>query len=185
MAHVERRGPGRWRARYQGPDGGERSKTFDRKVDADRFLATVQTDLLRGEYVDPRDKTTVTEYARRWAASRPHRPTTANRVSMTIDKHIAATPLGRRRLASVLPSDVQSWATDRSRVLAPSTLRVTVGIVQSVFASAVLDRLIPSSPVVRLQLPKATRQRLVPLTVDQVRELSVAVPPRYRALVLT
>ena len=28
-----------WRARYRGPDGGTRSKTFDRKADAEEFLA--------------------------------------------------------------------------------------------------------------------------------------------------
>ncbi len=30
MAHIDKRGPGRWRARYRGPDGRERSKTFNR-----------------------------------------------------------------------------------------------------------------------------------------------------------
>lgn len=35
MAHVEKRGAGRWRARYRDPDGRERSRTFARRVDAD------------------------------------------------------------------------------------------------------------------------------------------------------
>jgi hypothetical protein len=30
-------------ARYRGPDGRERSKTFDRRVDADRWLAGVSS----------------------------------------------------------------------------------------------------------------------------------------------
>lgn len=38
-----------WRARYRGPDGRERNRSFDRKVDADRFLTTVEADMLRGE----------------------------------------------------------------------------------------------------------------------------------------
>jgi hypothetical protein len=80
MAHVEKRGPGRYRARYNEPDGRERSKTFPRKVDAERFLATIQADLLRGAYVDPNDRTTVEQYARRWASGRAHRPSTARRV---------------------------------------------------------------------------------------------------------
>src|SRR3954464_14694295 len=53
MAHVERRGNGRWRARYRTPDGRERSKTFTRKADAERFLAVVESEKIRGEYVDP------------------------------------------------------------------------------------------------------------------------------------
>src|SRR5207237_1302660 len=42
------------KARYIGPDGRERSKTFARKVEAERFLATVDADLVRGEWIDPR-----------------------------------------------------------------------------------------------------------------------------------
>ena len=53
MAHVKKRGPGRWRARYRGPDGRERSQTFDRKVDAERWHAQVETDKARGRWVDP------------------------------------------------------------------------------------------------------------------------------------
>lgn len=184
MAHIEKRGAGRWRARYIGPDGRERSKTFERKVDAERFLATTQADLLRGRYVDPHDRTTVTEYARRWASARAHRPSTARRVALSIEKHIAGTSLGGRRLASVLPSDVQAWASDRAQVLSPSTLKVLVGLLSSIYASAVLDRLVPSSPVVRLSLPASRRKRVVPLTVEEVRRLITATPPQYRALVV-
>lgn len=184
MAHVEKRGPGRWRARYRLPNGQERSKTFDRKVDAERFVTTMQADLLRGSYVDPHDRTTVGEYARRWAARRPHRPATARRVALTIEKHIVGTSLGSQRLASVLPSDVQAWVIDRAKVLAPSTLRVTVGLLRSVFASAVLDRLVASSPVVRLALPAGRREKVLPLDVEQVRLLAGTVPPRYRAMVV-
>ena len=50
MAHVEKRGPGRWRARYRGPDGRERSQTFDRKVDVERWLAQVEIDKARGHW---------------------------------------------------------------------------------------------------------------------------------------
>jgi len=50
MAHVEKRAPGRWRARYRGPDGRERSKTFDRRVDAERWLASVETEKAKGTW---------------------------------------------------------------------------------------------------------------------------------------
>lgn len=51
---TDRYGRGdRWRARYLDPAGRERSQTFARKLDAERFLATVETDKLRGAYLDP------------------------------------------------------------------------------------------------------------------------------------
>src|ERR1700683_4719252 len=51
---AARAGKGRrYRVRYLGPDGRERSRSFDRKLDADRFRSSVETDLLRGTYIDP------------------------------------------------------------------------------------------------------------------------------------
>ncbi|MDC1388483.1 hypothetical protein N8342_01455, partial [Acidimicrobiales bacterium] len=53
-----------WRALYRDNDGKQRSKSFDRKADAAKFLSTVEADQLRGTYVDPRaGKITLNEYA--------------------------------------------------------------------------------------------------------------------------
>jgi hypothetical protein len=41
----------RWRARYRDPAGRERSKSFTRKVDAERFLVSIEDAKLRGAYV--------------------------------------------------------------------------------------------------------------------------------------
>jgi integrase len=174
--------PGRWRVRGLGPGQG---RSFDRRVDAEAYLATVQAELLRGEYVDRSDRRTVAQAAREYAAARPHGPRTARRVAQYIRVHIEPTPLGRRRLAEVRPSEVQAWITDRSRTLAPGTLKPLVGFLRSVFAAAVIDRKIGSSPMVRLQLPSTSRERLVPLSVEQVRRVAEAVPPRCKAMVLT
>jgi integrase len=85
----------------------------------------------------------------------------------------------------VRPSEVQAWAADRSRVLAPSTARLLVSVLRSIYASAVLDRLVGVSPVVRVQLPRSERARIVPLSVDQVQALAEAMPARLRAAVVT
>ncbi len=53
MAYVERRSRDRWRARYRGPDGRERSKTFARRIDAERFLAAMEHSKSIGAFVDP------------------------------------------------------------------------------------------------------------------------------------
>lgn len=201
MAHVEdrwerrrldgrkvrtgRHGQGqRWRARYLDPDGRERGKTFDRKVDAQRFLATVEADKARGHYVDPTLATTVSEQARAYLATRPHRASTAERQANLVRLHVEATPLGSRRLAAVRPSEVQAWATDRAQVLAPTTMRTLLTLLRSVYRSAVADGLVAGSPVGRVTLPKAERQRVLPLTVGQVAVLAEHMPDRARALVL-
>jgi integrase len=148
-------------------------------------VSQIEADLLRGQYIDPFDRTTVLDYARKWASGRIHRPTTARRVQSMIDTHIAGTSLGARRLAAVTPSEVQAWASDRARVLAPTTPRNLVSLLRSVYASAVLDRLVAASPVVRLSLPPTHRERVVPLSVGQVLALADAMPARNRAMVIT
>jgi integrase len=170
--------------RFRDPDGHQRKKTFGKKAEADRFAATVEADKHRGQYVDHADRTTVVEYARAWAATRPHRASTATRVASLIDVHIAGTRLGDRRLADVRPSEVQAWATDRAQVLAPSTLRALVRLLRSIYSSAVLDRLVASSPVVRVQLPRDDRERVVPLTVAEVHGLADVMRHRSRAMVI-
>src|SRR3712207_9466940 len=64
------------------------------------------------------------------------------------------------------------------------SLRQAVGLLRSVYGAAVLDRLVASSPVVRIQLPRHERQRVVPLSVEQVAALALAMPDRYRAMIL-
>ena len=72
MGYVEdlrgkKQGEGRprWRARYRDPAGRERSKSFTRKVDAERFLRHVEADLVQGQWVDPdHGRTTVGELAK-------------------------------------------------------------------------------------------------------------------------
>ena len=192
MGHIRdrwkdpaRKGKGRrWQVRYQ-VDGRERDGgSYDVKAVAQRRLVELEASVHRGQWVDPTDRTTVAEYARPWASIRPHRPTTAARVDRQITRQIEGTPLGSRRLASVKPSDVQAWAAGLTASgLAPSTVRLTVRLLGSIYAAAVLDRFVPSSPVVQVALPRADDDEIVPLTVAQVRELAEAMPVRNRAMV--
>jgi hypothetical protein len=44
----------RWRARYVDDAGREHTRAFDRKVDAQRWLAGVSASIVRGDYIDPK-----------------------------------------------------------------------------------------------------------------------------------
>ncbi|MFP5321124.1 MAG: hypothetical protein ACLGIC_04675 [Acidimicrobiia bacterium] len=78
MAHVQKRHQGgktTWRARVRLPDGRERSKSFNRKVDAERWVVETQAQLNRGNVIDPRaGQITLAEYAAQWHAAQMHRP---------------------------------------------------------------------------------------------------------------
>jgi hypothetical protein len=67
MGSVDRRPSGRWRARYWDPEGRQRSQTFDRKGDAERFLQRNGADLQRGEWIDPALRRVLfIEWAEQW-----------------------------------------------------------------------------------------------------------------------
>ena len=73
MAHTRRQpeSPKKWQTRYVDPHGDERSKLFDRKVDADAYAHLMEARKLRGDWIDP--ATYATKYidrAVRWLASR-------------------------------------------------------------------------------------------------------------------
>ena len=58
---------------------------------------------MSGAYVSDANPVTLGEYARQWAGTRPHRPTTATRVASLISKHIDATKICSMR--GSLPCD--------------------------------------------------------------------------------
>ena len=65
--------PAPWRARYRGLDGRQQSKSFDRKIDAERWLRAELAKLDRGQWVDP-DHGSIewAEYSQLVIADRPH-----------------------------------------------------------------------------------------------------------------
>jgi integrase len=189
MASVEKRvrdGRVSWLARWRDPDGRQRKKSFTRKLDAERFLTTVGADMLRGQYIDPyAGRVLVADYAISWVQGRPQRATTRELRERYVRNHIAPTLLGGMRIGDVRHSQVQAWATDRAGFLEPSTLRTLLSLLSSIFASAVMDRLVSESPVQRIRLPREPPSRVVPLSIEQVRVLAEAVPEHCRAMVPT
>jgi integrase len=112
------------------------------------------------------------------------RGSTARHVTGRIENHIAGTKLGGRRIAAVRPSEVQAWATERSKHLSPTNLRNLVSMVRSIFRDAVLDRLGAENPAARVTLPSFEKPLVVPLTVEQIEALEDAIDDRCRAMVI-
>lgn len=192
MAHVEKRRRTRddgttgtsWRARYVDPAGHERSRTFGRRVDADRYISMIESDKLRGQWVDPMaGRVAFGDYLDQWRRVQVHRPTTRAHVETMLRRH-AVPVLGSLPMAAVRPSQVQAWVRGLSDVLAPATVQVVYRYVAAVFRAAVADRLIPSSPCVGVKLPRPVPRQVVPLETSAVHALVEAVPGRYAALVL-
>jgi integrase len=184
---IDRRGNGRYRARYEGLDRRWRSRTFDRKVDAQRWLNNELAKLDRGEWVDPRaGRTTFDRIAERWMASRTAlRPGTRVRDRSYLDSLILP-HLGQIAVGSIQPSDLEAWISALVAAgKAPATVQKAWQITSSVLRLAVRDRLIALSPARDVTLPKLESKEPTALTVDELMRLADSIDNRYRALVLT
>ncbi len=191
MASIQKRPNGSWRARYRDAGEREHARHFERKIDAQRWLDEVTAATMTGQYVDPRaGRMTFREYAESWRAGQVHREQTADQYESKLRLH-AYPHLGDMRLVEILPSTIQAWikrlGTDDPitgrRALAPSTIGLVYKIVGSIFRSAVRDRKIVSSPCLDVKLPRVTKSRVSPLTMEQVEILRDNVPAELRALV--
>ena len=173
-----------YEARWRDSERKQRSRSFKRKVDAERFLRQIEGDLARGAYVDPAGaRTLFAEYAAQWQAGQVHR----ERTQLLVDSHLRNHVLpafGQRRIGEVRPSEVQSWVRKLSTTLAPATVRTVYAFARAIFRAAVEDLLIAHSPC-RAKLPTVAATEVIPVTPDQLVLLVAATGPRYRALVVT
>lgn len=190
MANTEKyrdtSGKDAWAARWRDVEGKQRKKRgFPSERKAQKYGNDQEALVRRGESVVV-STATVTEYARAWAASRHYRPNSARRIESTIKHHIEPTALGRRKVADVKQIEIQTWVTERSRHLKPTTLKLAFSLVKAVFTSAQHNGLVAKSPVFEITFPTVDREpeKFVPLSVAEVRALADAFPARYRAMVL-
>ena len=107
-----------WQARYRAPDGRERTKRFDRKVDAERWLDTNGSDIARGSWIDPgAGRITVGAYANRWLDGWTDlRPTTVAKYRGLLDRHIIR-HLGSKQMGRLTASDVRGWHAELTVVI--------------------------------------------------------------------
>ena len=190
-ANSARHGTGRrWRVRYQDPDGTERSKSFEKKADADNFRDLVAADLRRGTYLDlDSGKISLRKYAEYWLSIQTFddatRTSTAWRLTHILGEPGDGRALGGKRLDQIAstPSLVQAWV--KSLKLAPSTAALCLSTLSSIFIAAMDDGKVTRNPCKSksVRAPKPDEHKVVPLEADELAALRDALPARYRAVI--
>ena len=145
MAHVQKHDD-RWQARYRGPDGHERSKRFDRKVDAENWLTTNGADTVAGTWVDPdAGRVSLKDYSEQWLEGRNDiRPTTKAKYKSLLALHINPT-LGKTSIGKLSPATVRRWLSTLNGSH-PSTGASAYRLLSTICRTAVNDELIARSP---------------------------------------
>ncbi|SFG13450.1 tyrosine-type recombinase/integrase [Streptomyces mirabilis] len=186
---TDRYGTGlRYRARYIGPDGTERSKSFPdkQKRKAEQWLANIEADMSRGDYVDPdAGKVTFEQYATEWMTTQITDPLTRESVESRLRLH-AIPHLGARSMSSFTPSHLRLWLRIlEDRGLSAGYRRGIFAHVSTVFTAAVEDRIIRVNPCSArsVRAPRLEPRKVKPWPIRRVMGVREALPERYQALV--
>lgn len=181
-AHGERL---RWRARYVDPRGKDVSRRFARKVDAEQWLDSQVSGVVRGDYTSPANaRMTVREWCERWLVGYGTRRESTVRQARVhlrlIDRH-----LGHLPLAEVTPSVVRGFMTAlKAGGLSTSYVYAVHRRLSQVLADAVHDGVLARNPCSRRTSPGAAEARPYVATTAQVWALHDAVPAMIRPAIL-
>jgi hypothetical protein len=141
-------------------------------ADARAFLATIDSEIHRGVWIDPlAGRTTVEQYGTRWIQERiTLRPRTVELYVRLLQSQIAPV-LGRAMLSDLSASGVRSWHAELARTR-PSTAAKAYRLLATMMRTALDDGLISQSPC-RIRGAGTERARERPIaSVAEVEEIA-------------
>lgn len=178
---------GRWQARYRGPDGQMRAapQTFLREREADQWLSVVESELLRGEWIDPwLSAVTLADFGRRWIKDRSLKPRTRDDYEGIFRNHIEP-QLGAMAVGEIGTDTVRRWRTGLLDAgMSGNRAAKVYRLLRAIMNTAQDDQLIRRNPCRVKGADKETESSRPVASVAQVYALADQVPDRFRALVL-
>lgn len=180
---VRQRTSGRWQALYYHEGKLRSAGTFKTKADALVHLSTIDADLHRGAWIDPKaGKTTLDEYAERWLEQRNELAfRTRELYGYLLELHVLPT-LGRTALINLAPSTIRSWHASLAQ-MHPSTAAKAYRLLSAILRTAVVDGFLVSSPC-KVDGAGVERPAERPVaTIAEVGALEAAMPAHLRLIV--
>jgi integrase len=173
-----------WRARWYDAGGNRQRASFDRRREAEVFLADRLAEVRQGGSgaMEGR-RTTLAEWWAEWQSGRQVGLLTRRREESAwecwIEPH-----LGSVKLADLRRSTMQAWVAGQARSgVAPSTIKRHVEAIRSCLSAAVTEGIIASNPASKLGLPRGPKAEQRFLSIDEVRRLCQAVEPRFASMI--
>jgi integrase len=180
---IDRRDNGRYRARYEGPDGRWHSRTFDRKIEAQRWLTDQLARLNHGDWVDPTaGRVAFDAYASVWLEGKARIKAKTREGYRSLLRSRIVPTFGSVRLADIDRAFVGSWIRAMTEQgLSPSRIRQAHQCLGAILEHAVDDGLIGRNPARRAELPRLDPPHHRFLTAEQVSQLAGAMPGHQHA----
>ena len=181
-------GKARYTAMFRDPYGRTRSAgTFASSRDAGRAADRQDDSVSAGSWIDPAaGRITFQHYAQDiWLPARHIEVTTRAAYRSYLRTHFVPF-FGPMPLARILPTTVQAWiAQAPNNGLAPRSIAKYHVMLHSIFARAVLDRIIAFYPCENTELPKVVVKKYRIITPAEFETVIAAIPARFNALLLT
>ncbi len=185
FGNVRKLPSGRWQGSYWWQ--GQRHTapvTFKTKGDGTAYLASIETGIRRGGWLDPSaGRVKFGDYATTWLG---HRPGLAERTvelyRYLLDSHIEPT-FGATALASITPSAVRNWHAKLSAQHA-TTAAKAYRLITAIMRTAVADEVISRSPCQVKGAAVEHAPERPTASVAEVAALAEAMPDQMRVAVL-
>jgi integrase len=183
---VAKRPDGRYRARYRGADGKERSSHHDRKVDAERWVTDQKSRVNNGLWLDPAlGRITVGQWSKTWVASKQSLKPSARRSYEEVYKNLVEPHWAERQLIKVTYGDVITWMAELAASgLSASRRRQALLVMKQILDLAVVDGRIARNVAKLVKAPRPIRGEQRFLSHVQLADLAAECGPDFEAFVL-
>ncbi len=154
--------------------------------EAQDALASLRTDLARGDWIASRGGLTVAEYFDRWNPSREVRPATITRDKSRFEMHIKPY-LGNRSLNAVTPDVLATWMSDLARKgLSIGLRRQCWAVLSSMLGKkgALRSGLIRANPCAAVAAPRPQQRGFRVLSAEEFELLLGTVREDCRVMLL-
>jgi integrase len=190
---IRKRPSGRYQARYTGPDGKTYNapNTFERKTDASKWLSAKETEITRGEWINPdAGKIEFGTYSEQWMKDRVLKTRTRELYDGLLRNHLIPT-FGTYPLTSITLASLRRWRKERldagplaARPFGPVTVAKAYRLIHAIMETAVDDELIRRNPcrIDGAGQEDSDEREVIPLPV--VFDIAARIPARWRGLVL-
>lgn len=183
--NLRQKPSGQWEARYRDDRGRRRGKTFATQTEARRFLARVNADVQRGEFVDPKaGRSRFQEFAQMWLdAGVDWKPLTRSRYENVLKVHVLPA-FGTAPVGTIDRLKVQRYVASLADAGAsPGSIRKVYAVVKMVLDAAVDAKALKANPAVGVRLPRPQRRKMLVLEAQEVTLLAGDMPEPYGLLV--
>ena len=142
------------------------ARNFLRKTDATRFAHAVETDKVRGDWLDPRlGRVTFGEWAEEWLDHLDHlKPKTRLDYEVSLRRHVMPL-LAEAKIAAVDRATMRRLASEMTvNGAGPHVVRIAMHVARRVFDVALEAGAIKANPASGVRLPRPTKTEMLFLT---------------------